>query len=61
MQQRLAVKADRRHAAGLQIVGAEEGLHRFGVRVVHQLLRLGDERRPRRALGQVRRGGGSAA
>jgi hypothetical protein len=61
MQQRLAMKSDRGDGPGLQGVGGEKTRHRLGMRIVDQLLGLRDDRRPRRALGQVRRGGGGAA
>jgi len=61
MQQRLSVEADRSQIFGLQIIGGQKRLDGFGMRVVDQLLGLGDDVRPRRAFSHVRRRRGGAA
>ena len=61
MQQRLTMESDRGDISRRKASLARKDSHRLGMRLVHQVLGLGDDLRPRRALGQVRRCRGGAA
>ena len=55
------MESDHRNVGRPEIVGGEEGLHHFGLRVSYQRLSLGDDCRPSRAVCQVGRHRGGAA